>query len=330
MFPPPGRGNDCLAVGDKFVISLFGTSMVFTAEGNCVRLREYEKGKMRQIWVCQMNPEGRYGMRNAATGCFLGWVDGRELFCAMAHHYGCTWLTFTRLRLGGYSLMVPSPEGPFGTRLDPVQRSGPGSSSLSSNSGTAYHRFGLHCLKDSVFRRFEWVVPDRLARSSAPYYDGEDSDESINETSIEFLANHGIQNIISMNSVEISARERGKLRAAGISYSHIRALEFTAPTQEQFDQIWNAYEEAGVTVVYCGYGDGRTGMAISAIQLFEGRVLTDLDYRANGVQCPSQIEALNVLNERIHSVENNSGPSDAPDTRPPPYTAPEKDKPWNA
>jgi hypothetical protein len=187
-------------------------------------------------------------------------------------------------------------------------------------------QFGLHRLGRSVFRRFEWVVPDLLARSSAPYYDGEDSDQSINETSIDFLHNYGIKNIISLNSIEISSREKGRLRAAEIKYSHIKTLEFTAPSQEQFDQIWNAYDKAGTTIVYCGYGDGRTGMAISAIQLFEGRILSDLDYRANGVQCPSQIEALDALGERIHSVETPSDPLNTCEIQlePPPYTSPEK------
>jgi len=159
-------------------------------------------------------------------------------------------------------------------------------------------QFGLHKIKNPVFRRFKWVIPGRLARSSAPFYDGEDADESINEISIEFLNDYGIKNIISLNSVELSPRQKGRLRAAEITYSHIKAVECTAVTQEQFDQIWNAYDKAGATIVYCGYGDGRTGMAISAIQLFQGRALDDNDYRENGVQCPSQIVALNALSDR--------------------------------
>ncbi|PWW77331.1 hypothetical protein C7212DRAFT_276563 [Tuber magnatum] len=324
MFPP-GRGNDSLEVGQKFVISLFGTSQVFTAEGKAVRLREYEKGKGNQTWVCEMNSNGRIGMRNAATGCFLGrHKDQGEFACVVTHHLKHEWLTFTRLSLGGYSLMVLSPTG--GDKISPVQRVDNKSNSPNLKIGTAVHQFGLHQLKDSVFRRFEWVVPDRLARSSAPYYDGEDSDESINETSIEFLHSHGIHNIISLNSVELSPRERGRLHAANISYSHIKTLEFTAPTQEQFDEIWNVYNGAGVAIVYCGYGDGRTGMAISAIQLFQGRTLSDLDYRANGVQCPCQREALNTLSERIHGDENHSDPPSAPDIQPPPYTKSEREK----
>ena len=41
-------------------------------------------------------------------------------------------------------------------------------------------------------------------------------------------------------------------------------------------------------------------MAISAIQLFQGRALNDNDYRGNGVQCPGQLAALNALSDRIN------------------------------
>ena len=145
------------------------------------------------------------------------------------------------------------------------------------------------------------MIPGHLARSSAPYYNGEDADENINETSIEFLNNYGINNIISLNSSEVPPRQRGWLHDAKISYSHIKAVECTAITQEQFDQIWDAYGKAGVTIVYCGYGGGRTGMAISAIQLFQGRALNDKNFMENGVECPSQLAALNALNNRLHA-----------------------------
>jgi len=242
-----------------------------------------------------MNSDERIGMRNRQTGCFLGRGENNILRCIVSKLLFWEQLTFTRLSLGGYSLRV-NPDG--SKKLGPLQR-------VDSNSphlkiGEVCTQFGLHKIKNPVFRRFEWVIPGRLARSSAPYYDGEDADESINETSIEFLNSYGIKDIISLNSVELSQRQRNRLRAAKISYSHIKAVKCAAVTQEQFHRIWSAYSRAGVTIVYYGYGDGRTGMAISAIQLFQGRALNDSDYRGNGVQCPSQIAALNALRDRIN------------------------------
>ncbi|CUS13529.1 unnamed protein product [Tuber aestivum] len=325
MFPP-GRGNDTPCAGRKFVISLFGTSEVLTAEAEAVCLREYDEGHRSQIWVCERNACNYFGLRNVASGLYLGRRDTHDrIVCCGVGLHGWEELAFTRLSDGGYSLMVRKLAK---EKLFPVYPTDAGSFrfSTSREEGSSDTHFGLHQLKNPVFRRFEWVVLNRLARSSAPYYDGEDSDESINETSIKFLVKHGIQNIISLNSVEISPREKGRLRAAKISYSHIQTQQCSSPTQEQFDRIWNAFDKAGVTIVYCGYGDGRTGTAISAIQLFQGRTLSDMDYRANGVQCTSQLEALSALRERIHGVDNDSDPLDPPDNQPPPYTAPKKDK----
>ncbi|KAG0638997.1 hypothetical protein HOY80DRAFT_1137078 [Tuber brumale] len=320
MFPP-GPGNDNLDAGDIYVISLFGTNQVLTV-GEKLCLEEYEDGRRDQMWVCEMTSNHQIGMRNRYNNCFLGRRDDDQFACTAPHNLAWEWLTFIRLSLGGYSLWV-TPAGDDSRRA--IQHINGSSPHL--KVGEVPTQFGLHKLRSSVFRRFEWVVPCRLARSSAPYFDGDDSDESINVTSIELLNNYEIKNIISLNSIELSPREKGRLRAAKISYSHIKAVECTAVTQEQFDQIWNAYDKAGTTLVYCGYGDGRTGMAISAIQLFEGRTLSDLDYRANGVQCLSQLAALNQLSERIHGVEGEEELVGTSDTQPPPYTSPEKKKP---
>jgi len=299
MFPP-GRGNDYLEAGDIYLISVFGTNEMLTAVGEELCLREYQEGHDDQMWICDKNSNNRVGMRNRCTGRFLGRRESCGVGCVSEQNC-CKWewFTFTRLSLGGYSLEV-APKGNTSDLLRPLQRVDGDRDSPYLKAGVMATQFGLHKIKNPVFRRFEWVIPSRLARSSAPYYDGEDADESINETSIEFLNNYKINNVISLNSVELSARQRGRLRAAKISYSHIKAVECTAVTQEQFDEIWNAYDEAGVTIVYCGYGDGRTGMAISAIQLFQGRALDDNDFRANGVQCSSQLAALNRLSDRIN------------------------------
>ena len=300
MFPP-GCGNDHPAPGETYLISVFGTNEMLTAVGENVCLREYQKGHHDQMWTCETNSDEQIGMRNRHTGRFLGRWKQDQLKCVQLIFQHWEWLTFRRHSLGGYSLRV-SPSASENLykkcKLGPIQRVD--SSSPHLKIGEACTQFGLHKIKNPVFRRFEWVIPGRLARSSAPYYDGEDADESINETSIEFLNNYGIKNIISLDSIELSPRQKGRLRAAEITYSHIKAIECTAVTQEQFDQIWNAYEKAGATIVYCGYGDGRTGMAISAIQLFQGRALDDNDYRERGVQCPSQIAALNTLSDRIN------------------------------
>jgi len=296
MFPP-GRGNDNIDPGDIYLISVFGTNQMITVAGEDLCLREYQEGHHDQMWICETNSDQRIGMRNKRTKYFLGRKEYNKLKCVHSHLDLWESLIFTRLRLGGYSIKV-NLDGKQ-EKLAQIERVGSNSPHL--KVGEVGTQFGLHNIKNPVFRRFEWVIPSRLARSSAPYYNGEDADEAINETSIEFLNNYGIKNIISLNSVELSPRQRDWLHDAKISYSHIKAVECTAISQEQFDQILLAYAKAEVTVVYCGYGGGRSGMAISAIQLFHGRTLKDNDYRANGVECPSQLAALKALSNRLHA-----------------------------
>ncbi|RPA94561.1 hypothetical protein L873DRAFT_1814074 [Choiromyces venosus 120613-1] len=296
MMFPPGRGNDILSVSQKYVISLYGTNDVFTAEGEEVRLREYKKDSKSQIWICTETEDNRISMQNQHTLRFLGRSDtSPNSACLAKAHQPWEDLDFTRLSLGGYKLMMKRC-GQY--QLDPIQRQDASKPGL--RIGWPGDQFGLHQLGQSVVRRFEWVVPKRLARSSAPYYDSQDSDQSMNETSIDFLVGHGINRIISLNEIPLSSREKLKLKAAGISYTHVKVPDFAAPTQSQFDQMLLAYAKGGATLIYCGYGDGRTGMAISALQIFQGRKLSQQDYRDHGVQSPSQLTALDALSIRIH------------------------------
>ncbi|RPA94551.1 hypothetical protein L873DRAFT_1814053 [Choiromyces venosus 120613-1] len=321
MFPP-GRGNDILNVGQKYVISIYGTNEVFTAEGVEVRLREYKEDDRRQIWICSQDKNSRFGMQNEATRRFIGRKSALTYFaCAAQSQRGWESLYFTRLSMGGYSVMVINASD---ERLHPLQRHY--SNRAEVMIGGRSDQLGLHQLEESVVRRFEWVVPQRLARSSAPYYDSEDSDQSMNETSIEFLMKRGINRIISLNEIPLSSREKGKLKARGISYTHVKVPDFAAPTQSQFDQIRDAYAKGGVTLIYCGYGDGRTGMAISALQIFQGRKLSHKDYRDHGVQSPSQLTALDALSIRIHGVEDDSDSPSPSGAEPPPYAVSDKAK----
>ncbi|RPA94559.1 hypothetical protein L873DRAFT_1814070 [Choiromyces venosus 120613-1] len=318
MFPP-GRGNDNLNVGQKYVISLYGTNEVFTVEGRDIRLRGYTKDSKNQIWICTENKDNQIGMQNEASSLFLG--QWHSLFlCSAVVQKSWENLYFTRLSLGGYKLVINCGND----RLKAVQREDASKPDL--RIGWPGDQVGLHQLGQSVVRRFEWVVPKRLARSSAPYYDFEDSDQNMNETSIDFLMGHGINRIISLNEIPLSSREKQRLKAAGISYTHVKVPDFAAPTQLQFDEIRDAYAKGGVTLIYCGYGDGRTGMAISALQIFEGRKLSHQDYRDHGVQSPNQLTALDALSIRIHGVEDDSDSPGASGTEPPPYAVSDKDK----
>ncbi|KAG0638999.1 hypothetical protein HOY80DRAFT_1076025 [Tuber brumale] len=146
MFPPR-HGNDNLDAGGIYLINLFGTNQVLTV-GEELCLEEYKVGHRDKMWVSGINPNYGIGMRNSFGGHSLCMMPpGNDSRRAIQHING----NIPYLKVG----KVPA-------------------------------QFGLHKLGSSVFRRFPWVVPGRLARSPAPYFDSENRGESINETSIEF------------------------------------------------------------------------------------------------------------------------------------------------
>ncbi|KAB8226793.1 protein-tyrosine phosphatase family protein [Aspergillus alliaceus] len=149
------------------------------------------------------------------------------------------------------------------------------------------------------FDRFEWVKDNRLARSNAPYYQSKDSDQRIDNKAVNFLKQKGIQTIISLNSRSLSSAEKKLLEQNKITYHHVPVEDYQAPTLDDLAAIWAYYQNGGCTVVWCGYGWGRTGTAISAIQLYSGESLNHDDYKANHVETDPQIKVLDELKQKI-------------------------------
>jgi len=149
MFPP-GRGNDNIDPGDIYLISVFGTNQMITTEGEELCLKEYREGHHDQMWICETNSNHRIGMRNRQTRRFLGRRAHNHLKCAWPDIVIWESLIFTRLSLGGYSIKV-FPDG--NDKLEPIERVDNNSPHL--KIGEVGTQFGLHKIKNPVFRRFE-------------------------------------------------------------------------------------------------------------------------------------------------------------------------------
>ncbi|RHZ80714.1 hypothetical protein Glove_132g52 [Diversispora epigaea] len=150
---------------------------------------------------------------------------------------------------------------------------------------------------DPIFQRFVWVIPNRLARSSAPHYTGNDESQNMDDAAIEYLVNQGINNVISLNHFPLTD---GGLQRRSIKYLHLPVADFTAPTIYQLRQAYESYLPAQrTTLVYCRYGQGRTGTVISAFMLLSGNQLTHNDYLELGVERQEQIDALDELAKEI-------------------------------
>ncbi|KAI0379299.1 hypothetical protein F5Y04DRAFT_131959 [Hypomontagnella monticulosa] len=163
------------------------------------------------------------------------------------------------------------------------------------------------------FYRFEWVkghIPDsdRLARSSAPYYNGEDADQRLTDTSIKFLKENKIEHVISLNSFADDEDITNKLVSNGIVYTPLPVEDFHAPTLDDLSTGNKEYRKhrAG-TLTWCGYGHGRTGTMVTGLQIYAEKDkanpqrITEAEYKKNHVEqkhngvSTGQFEVLNKL-----------------------------------
>ncbi|PQE25762.1 tyrosine phosphatase protein [Rutstroemia sp. NJR-2017a BBW] len=165
----------------------------------------------------------------------------------------------------------------------------PGLSDLTIDS------FSTQADKAGLFR-FEWVkghIPDadRLARSSAPHYIEADSDQKLPKESIQFLKDNKIEHVISINSQADNETIKATLKANGIAYTPLPVKDFTAPTSDQLKKGNENYKKhrAG-TLVWCGYGHGRTGTMVTGLQIYAEKDktsptrLSQDEYKSNHVE----------------------------------------------
>ncbi|OCL11074.1 hypothetical protein AOQ84DRAFT_387079 [Glonium stellatum] len=298
MDSPLSHGNDVLDVGGTFIISIFGDrGNLLTADPQSpddLRIRVYDPNNRNQQWRCVQNDKHYFGFTGVATGRYLGRDHYRNLGVVSTQHGTTEQLLFTRLH-SGYRISVEND----GQMLSGQLRSDDGGGYINMEAGPseATH-LGLHLHSDSPFRRFEWVIPNSLARSSAPYYENRDSDQRMDSVAVDILQARGIRHIISLNSLPLSQEEISRLNDANIRYSHFPVPDFTAPTIAQLQGIILAMQNEP-TLVYCGYGYGRTGTAISAILMSKDQKLTRFDFDGHHVQTEAQRKMLGRLRDQL-------------------------------
>ena len=122
-----------------------------------------------------------------------------------------------------------------------------------------------------TMQRFQWVSPNQVARSSQPGYTGHDGPHKFQANDIQLLSVKGIQNIISANSLPLHAIHRTSLTNAGINYYHCPVEDFHPATFAQLINVAGIIN-SGPTLVYCGYGQGRTGTYIAGWAISTGRI----------------------------------------------------------
>ncbi|TEY84014.1 hypothetical protein BOTCAL_0023g00350 [Botryotinia calthae] len=138
-----------------------------------------------------------------------------------------------------------------------------------------------------------------------------DPSQFINAKGIAFLHKHNIGHVICLNNDEPSSfKIEAELANANprIVYTHLPVTDYTPPSLDQMETAYQKYLEAKVpTLVHCGYGHGRTGTMITALQYkiekAKGKTpnFKNADYAKNNVEktrygrSTGQYEMLNLL-----------------------------------
>lgn len=128
--------------------------------------------------------------------------------------------------------------------------------------------------KTEVFKN--WVTLDekavRVFRSSQPYYQGKDELQKFDTPALKLLDIYNIKCIVSLNENGLQPGADVTLKNKGISYKSLPVKDFSVPTLDQLltgcDAITTALDKGGNALVYCGYGQGRTGVMMTAYQLY--------------------------------------------------------------
>ena len=142
----------------------------------------------------------------------------------------------------------------------------------------------------------------KIARSSAPYYDTLGAEGvKIDQKAIDVLSKDiGAVAILSFNENKNMPGEN-LLGPAKIAYKHIQIPDFTAPTVKNIEDGVSFVEGNSGTLVFCGYGKGRTGTFIAAWDIYTQWKRTgkyngkfDLKYMGDnyGVEKQEQVDVL--------------------------------------
>lgn len=130
--------------------------------------------------------------------------------------------------------------------------------------------------KIAVFKN--WVTFDKgttkIFRSSQPYYkDEEDSLQKFDTPAISILKTYNIKSIISLNRYLIHENSATALSKESISYHNLSITDFKTPSPKELlygcQVIDNALKQGGNILVYCGFGQGRTGTMMTAYEIYK-------------------------------------------------------------
>lgn len=149
------------------------------------------------------------------------------------------------------------------------------------------------------------VPSDRaLYRASSPNYQGYDTTQRLTQLSVDFLSHMHVKGVISFNQYPYTSEEKARLDVASIAYLHLPVQDYHAATRAQLEAANEFFLGHKCVLVHCGYGYGRTGTGVTAIQLYHtnGRLPIKADWKSvNHVEKDEQVAILSELAEVLVS-----------------------------
>lgn len=118
-----------------------------------------------------------------------------------------------------------------------------------------------NCRGYSYLQNFQSVLFGKVYRSAAPNYSG-DQIQKLSEAQFNFLDSQGFKQILSVN--EYPMQNWMLLLKRHIKYSWLPVHDFHAMPLARLREAVNLINSGGKTLVYCGFGQGRTGTVIAA------------------------------------------------------------------
>ncbi|PVZ63544.1 phosphatase domain-containing putative toxin [Pelagibaculum spongiae] len=121
-----------------------------------------------------------------------------------------------------------------------------------------------------------------------------DATQKMDMDAIQVLRLKKIKNIISLNHHELSKHEQWLLKFHGIEYTHLKVEDFTAPSIQQLTEGVESMVK-NPSLVYCGYGQGRTGTQITAWEILHKGVDPDTAIAMSTAETSDQEAVLRQL-----------------------------------
>ena len=151
-------------------------------------------------------------------------------------------------------------------------------------------------VQGGIFFHWIWISEKQgLARSSAPNYIDKDADQNVTPAVAEYLKKVQIDAVISLNHFRLDGDQIKLLRDNGVGhYHHIRVADYDAPPKEKVLEAFEFMKNKR-WLVWCGYGQGRTGTMVTAWEILSGTKTKALAIEDSTAETPAQEAVLKSL-----------------------------------